>query len=263
MKNIRTIISILIVVTFLAVMFPVYANAAPLMDTIVSLNSFNGKWVSTRAGSLQTLKIKCDADTGYCKMEAVAEYSGSCTNQFGEPTGRLWEGEEQVQVIDQAIQIPVDSYCLTEPPTYDKKYTFIFTYNSATDTLTDNIGATWYRVVKPFEGKWVSTREGSPQTLKLRCDVETGYCKMDMITEISASCTNLAGGVPTGRYFEGEGMVEVINQSIKIPAISYCMTKPPSDFHYDDPPISFTYHPANDTVDDTLTDSWGVTWERK
>jgi len=112
--------------------------------------------------------------------------------------------------------------------------------------------------LKAFHGKWTSIRLGSPQTLKIRCDVETGYCKMDMITEISTSCTNLAGGVPTGRYFEGDGIVEIIDQSITIPAISYCMTKPPSDFYYG-PPLTFTYHPA----DDTLTDIWGVTWHRK
>jgi len=112
--------------------------------------------------------------------------------------------------------------------------------------------------LKAFHGKWTSVRLGSPQSLKIRCDVETNYCKMDMITEISTSCTILAGGVPTGRYFEGEGMVEVIDQSITIPAISYCMTKPPLDFHYG-PPILFTYHPD----DDTLTDNWGVTWYRK
>jgi len=112
--------------------------------------------------------------------------------------------------------------------------------------------------LKAFHGKWISVRLESPQTLKIRCDVETGYCKMDMVTEVSTSCTNNAGGVPTGRYFEGEGLVEVIDQSITIPAISYCMTKPPSDFYYG-PPITFTYHPA----DDTLTDIWSVTWHRK
>jgi len=112
--------------------------------------------------------------------------------------------------------------------------------------------------LKAFHGKWISIRLESPQTLKIRCDVETSYCKIEMITEISTSCTKLAGGVPTGRYFEGEGIVEIIDQSITIPAISYCMTKPPSDFYYG-PPIPFTYHPA----DDTLTDVWGVTWHRK
>jgi hypothetical protein len=112
--------------------------------------------------------------------------------------------------------------------------------------------------LKVFHGKWTSVRLESPQTLKIRCDVETNYCKMDMVTEISTSCTNNAGGVPTGRYFEGESQVEVINYSITIPAISYCMTKPPSDFYYG-PPITFTYHLA----DDTLTDGWGVTWYRK
>jgi len=112
--------------------------------------------------------------------------------------------------------------------------------------------------LKVFHGKWTSVRLGSPQTLKIRCDLETNYCTMVMITEISTSCTLNAGGVPTGRRFEGEGVVEVIDNGITIPTVSYCMTKPPSDFYYG-PLAPWTYHPE----DDTLTDIWGITWHRK
>ena len=252
------LISILTVVIFVTVMFPVLANAAPLMETNVSLNSFSGKWVSTRAGSLQTLKIECDADTGECRMEAVAEYSGSCSTQFGEPTGRLWEGKEQVQVIDQSIFILVDSYCLSDPPTFDKQYTFEFTYHPDTDTLTDNIGATWYREVKPFEGKWISTRAGSPQTLKLRCDADIGYCKMEAVAEYSGSCTTQFGE-PTGRLWEGEGQVQVVNQTIEFSVDSYCLTEPPTyDQEYT---FIFTYDPDTDTLIDNLPGD--TTWHRK
>jgi len=102
MKKLSMLISILIVVVFIAVMFPVYANAAPVMGTDPDLKAFHGKWISVRLGSPQTLKIRCDVETGYCRMDMVTEVSTSCTNNAdGVPTGRYFEGEGMVEVIDQ------------------------------------------------------------------------------------------------------------------------------------------------------------------
>jgi hypothetical protein len=97
MKKIRTIISVLLVFSFLVVIFPVYANAAPMMRTNPDLKVFHGKWVSDRwvpEGYFihQAMKIRCDIETNYCKLELIAEASRSCT-----------------------LALDVDAYCLTPP----------------------------------------------------------------------------------------------------------------------------------------------------
>jgi len=151
MKKIRTIISVLLVVTFLAVMFPVYVNAAPMMGTNPDLKAFHGKWVSDRwvpEGYFihQTMKIRCDIETNYCKLELIAEASRSCTlTNEGIPTDALLEGEDFVDVTDHILELDVDAYCLTKPPTYSTTVPVFFAYNSNDDTLTDNLDTIWHR----------------------------------------------------------------------------------------------------------------------
>lgn len=142
MNKLRTLSLVaLSLVIVLAVALPSGVNAEP-GDGV---RSFHGKWVSVRIGIPQTLKIRCDAETNYCKMRLVVEESRTCTDQFGEPTGALLEGEGQVEVIDQTIEIVVDAYCLTKPPTYSFSFPVTFTYNELDDTLADNLGVIWYR----------------------------------------------------------------------------------------------------------------------
>ena len=151
MKKIRIIISGLIIFVFLVVMLPVYAHAAPMMGTKAELKAFHGKWLSDRwvpEGYLihQTLKMRCDVETNYCKMELIAEGSRSCTAaNDGIPTDALLIGEGYVEIINDTIEIYVDGYCLTKPPTYTSSFPVTFTYNLADDTLTDNLGVIWYR----------------------------------------------------------------------------------------------------------------------
>jgi len=151
MKKLSMLISILTVVAFLAVMFPVYANAAPLIRTNPDLKVFHGKWVSDRWVSEgyfihQTMKIRCDIETNYCKLELIAEASRSCTlANEGIPTDALLEGEDFVDVTDHILELDVDAYCLTKPPTYSKTVPVFFIYNSDDGTLTDNLDTIWYR----------------------------------------------------------------------------------------------------------------------
>ena len=111
--------------------------------------NFHGKWISDREVPdqdpiHQTLKIRCDLETNYCKMELITEQSRTCTTQFGEPTDALLTGEGFVEIVDQMIEIFVDAYCLSKPPTYSFSFPVTFTYNPGDDTLTDNLGTTWY-----------------------------------------------------------------------------------------------------------------------
>ncbi len=145
MKKIHILTFILSIITILAVVFPFGVNAAPMTKNKDGVRVFHGKWVSVRAGIHQTLKIRCDSETNYCKLSLVAKESRSCTAAYGEPTDALLKGEGPVQVIDQTIELFVDAYCLTKPPTYTATFLVTFTYNEMDDTLTDNLGAVWYR----------------------------------------------------------------------------------------------------------------------
>jgi hypothetical protein len=152
MKKLRSVTIFVIFIVVFAAALPLKANAAPVMSTADSIKVFHGKWISDRVVPdqdpiHQTLKIRCDTETNYCKMELITEQSRSCTAQFGEPTDALLKGEGFVEVVDQTIEIFVDAYCLSKPPTYSFSFPVTFTYNPDDDTLTDNLGTTWFRKI--------------------------------------------------------------------------------------------------------------------
>jgi hypothetical protein len=50
------------------------------------------------------------------------------------------------QLVEAGSSISGDMavYCMTRPPSLDGTYSFEFTYNLATDSLTDGIGVEWF-----------------------------------------------------------------------------------------------------------------------
>ncbi|MCP4142267.1 MAG: hypothetical protein GY755_18685 [Chloroflexi bacterium] len=145
MKKNQILIIALAIVIILATTLPVGANAAPIEKRDSELRNFHGKWISIREGIHQSLKIRCNSKKSYCKITLIAEESRTCTAQFGEPTDALLKGKNQVQVIDDTIEIFVDAYCLSKPPTYSFSFPVYYTYNEMNDTLTDNLDVIWHR----------------------------------------------------------------------------------------------------------------------
>lgn len=116
----------------------------------IGLKIFHDNWVSDREVPdqdpiHQILKLRCNVNKSYCKMRLIVEESRSCTEEFGEPTDAMLIGQSEVQVVDNTIEISVDAYCLSHPPTFSFSFPVYYTYNEVNDTLIDNIGAVWYR----------------------------------------------------------------------------------------------------------------------
>ena len=150
MKTKHKVLLYISIITIFILLIPMGVNAAPLLKKDNELKIFHDNWVSDREVPgqdpiHQTLKLRCNVNQNYCKMRLIVEESRSCTENFGEPTDALLIGGSEVQVVDNTIEIFVDAYCLSHPPTYSFSFPVYYTYDEVNDTLIDNIGAVWYR----------------------------------------------------------------------------------------------------------------------
>jgi len=145
----RKFVMYAMIITILILIFPLKIIASQLAESAKDIEVFNGDWYSGRSVPdqnpiHQTLSIQCDNDQRYCTVSLSAENSRTCSERFGEPTDALLEGGSAVELEGSMIELTLDAYCKTIPPTFTSVVVISFTYNKADNTLIDNLNTTWY-----------------------------------------------------------------------------------------------------------------------
>jgi hypothetical protein len=107
---------------------------------------FIGVWVSTDIdGSSQTLTI----GGGSGGTRHVRYYDDGATVCGLDPdTGEFLSAASArgpLSVSGNTLSDNLDVYCMATPPTFNGTYLFTYTYDPATDTLTDWLGVVWFR----------------------------------------------------------------------------------------------------------------------